>query len=145
MGKNECYEQALQHKPDHASSWYNLGVEGGGMVSGKAYSKKECYEQALQHTPDHANAWNNLGVGALPPTQSHVQPIKERSPGAASRTKTVRSSRTHTWTSDHMIRKQMLMQRKLENAYALNALHVSSFDRKSDSPCRIDAEVSKRF
>ncbi|CAK0869320.1 unnamed protein product [Prorocentrum cordatum] len=53
--------QALQIDPEDADAWRNLGIAGGGTVSGRAHSEKECYEKALQINPEHAVAWCNLG------------------------------------------------------------------------------------
>ena len=52
----------LNQNPEDADAWCDLGVTGGGEVTGTQYTRKQCYEQALKFDPKYARAWYNLGV-----------------------------------------------------------------------------------
>ena len=45
------------------SAWYYLGVGGGGVVGGQAYSESQCMLKALAFDGTNSDAWCNLGFG----------------------------------------------------------------------------------
>ena len=53
--------KGLEIDPTYHIPWSNLGIEGGGTVSGTSYSKKECYVNCLEICPTQHQAWSNLG------------------------------------------------------------------------------------
>ena len=44
-----------------SAAWSDLGIEGGGMVNGKRYTKDECFAKALEISPKEGIYWTNLG------------------------------------------------------------------------------------
>ena len=51
----------LKLEPNDAPTWSELGIEGGGIVSGETHSKAECYQRALEIDTNDASTWYLLG------------------------------------------------------------------------------------
>lgn len=62
MSQVQCFEKALELKPEYAQAWNNLGVAGGGSVGGQEMEEIYCYQRALYFKHDFAEAWQNLGA-----------------------------------------------------------------------------------
>lgn len=54
-----CFEEALQHQPEHASYWYNLG--NAQRELGKYSAALTSFLTSIQINPNDADTYNNLG------------------------------------------------------------------------------------
>jgi protein O-GlcNAc transferase len=54
-----CFIEALQHHPNHAIFWYNLGNAQRNL--GKLESAVASFKQSIQLNPNDADVYNNLG------------------------------------------------------------------------------------
>ena len=56
----ECYDKALEFKPDSVEAWINKGIVLAKQ--GRLEEAIECCNRALDHKLDSASAWHNLGL-----------------------------------------------------------------------------------
>ena len=56
----DCYQIAVNFKPDKDEAWYNRGVALGNL--GRFDEAIASYDKALEFKPDKNEAWNNRGI-----------------------------------------------------------------------------------
>ena len=56
----ECFEKAIELKPDYAEAYGNMGIVLGIMK--RLDEAVKCFEKAIELKPDYADAYSNIGI-----------------------------------------------------------------------------------